>query len=221
MIAFLHVKGSLSFPAVSHEGKRVRGKQPRECARMDLLKPFFRSLVQAPMATVKLDVVQVKNPCPANWNQMAGTSASRFCGTCQKHVHNLSTMYADQAERLLCESAGKLCVRFARDDAGTMITLDYQPPRRKARGWRSWTLLALVLALVSGTTEAVLYGKGTAPFGSRRPPAGRVMVMGDIAPTRTPSFPPVDGDAPGRTFVTGEAPAVCPKSTAVENPTLP
>jgi hypothetical protein len=57
---------------------------------------------------------------------MTGDDKSRFCSHCQKYVHDLSAMHRDEAERLLCESAGSLCVRYKTAPNGQIITLDYQ-----------------------------------------------------------------------------------------------
>src|SRR4051812_2479738 len=102
-----------------------------------------------------LEVLQIKTPCEADWDTMTGNAQSRFCAHCNKHVHDLSAMPRAQAERLVCENAGNLCVRFARDEAGQVLTLDYR--RQKSQRWplRLWTLVALGLAMITGTVEAV------------------------------------------------------------------
>jgi hypothetical protein len=122
-----------------------------------------------------LDVIEVRSPCTANWNQMSGDRQTRFCQHCQKHVHNLSAMAADEAERLVCQNAGKLCVRFERDAAGRVITLDYGGSTRPRWSWRVWTLVALAAALITGSVQAVL-------FGTRIKPVGPTVVAGNLAP---------------------------------------
>src|SRR5262245_32535988 len=84
-----------------------------------------------------LDVIQVANPCPADWEKMSGDEARRFCEHWGKRVRNLTALPADEAERLVCQRAGDLCVRFARDaSTGAVLTLDYarrpQTSRRRA-----------------------------------------------------------------------------------------
>src|SRR5688572_27836188 len=106
-----------------------------------------------------LSVVRVEKPCPADWDHMAGDGAVRFCQHCQKHVHDLSAMPADAAERLVCLSADKMCVRYAAGADGQPLTLEYlrqTPPRWR---WRVWTVVAVSLALVSGTVQALFFGK--------------------------------------------------------------
>src|SRR5262245_48935557 len=85
---------------------------------------------------ISLDVLKVQNPCPADWSEMSGDDRSRFCQHCQKPVHDLSQMTLSDAERLVCQAAGSLCVRMHIDDAGKLITLDYEPAVRSRWTWK-------------------------------------------------------------------------------------
>src|SRR3954464_8218100 len=111
-----------------------------------------------------LDVLAVKNPCAAEWEAMFGDGKTRYCEHCQKNVHNLSAMSADEAERLICESAGILCVQYRYDDAGQIITLDYRPPPRLRWRLRGWTTLAVVVAVLTGILEAIFLGNKRTPI---------------------------------------------------------
>ena len=71
--------------------------------------------------TTPLSVIRVKSPCPESWEAMTGDEKSRFCAGCQRHVHNLSAMPREEAERLICESAGRLCVRFEQGADGAPV----------------------------------------------------------------------------------------------------
>ena len=51
--------------------------------------------------TTPLDVIRVKTPCHESWDAMTGDAKTRFCSGCQRHVHNLSAMPREEAERLL------------------------------------------------------------------------------------------------------------------------
>jgi len=52
---------------------------------------------------------------------MSGEGATRYCGKCQKPVHDLSARTEQQARVLLREHAGKrLCVRYTKDAAGSL-----------------------------------------------------------------------------------------------------
>ncbi len=73
---------------------------------------------------IPLEQIQVAAPCPANWDEMAGTDQVRFCSGCRKNVYNLSEMTRDEAEALVWEKEGRLCVRFYTRADGTMLTQD-------------------------------------------------------------------------------------------------
>ena len=96
---------------------------------------------------VTLDVIDVNTPCPASWDAMSGDGQSRLCEQCGLHVHNLAAMTLDEAQRLVCERAGRLCVRFERDAAGRVLTLDYQRPARTPRTWKFWTFIGAAGAI--------------------------------------------------------------------------
>jgi len=55
---------------------------------------------------------------------MTGTDQARFCGQCRKNVYNLSEMTRDDAQRVVEEHEGRLCVRFYTRADGTMLTQD-------------------------------------------------------------------------------------------------
>lgn len=97
-----------------------------------------------------LDTLSVASPCHADWNQMSGTEQVRFCGDCKLNVYNLSGMTRTDAESLILEKEGKLCVRFFRRADGTILTRDCPVGiqalhRRKVR-----------MVLKRGATAAVL-----------------------------------------------------------------
>ena len=55
-----------------------------------------------------LNVIEIRQSCPANWDQMRGDDRSRYCEHCQKHVYNFSAMSSGEAQQLICGSAGDL-----------------------------------------------------------------------------------------------------------------
>lgn len=72
--------------------------------------------------------VQIDSPCHESWEAMDGDAERRFCGVCQKHVHNLSAMNHDEATALLRRSAGDhLCVRYTAESDGTLRFRDLVP----------------------------------------------------------------------------------------------
>lgn len=69
-----------------------------------------------------LNNIHVASPCPANWDEMYGDDRKRHCGACKMNVYNLSDMTRREAEDLLVNSEGRLCVRFFRRADGSILT---------------------------------------------------------------------------------------------------
>src|SRR3954464_15876620 len=72
--------------------------------------------------TSTLDDVRVAAPCSAGWDKMVGTERVRFCGQCNLNVYNLSAMTKRDAEHLIAETEGRLCIRYYRRTDGTILT---------------------------------------------------------------------------------------------------
>ena len=70
----------------------------------------------------QLDNIRIASPCPANWDEMFGDDRKRHCGDCKLNVYNLSGMTRREAEDLLVNSEGRLCVRYFRRADGTILT---------------------------------------------------------------------------------------------------
>jgi hypothetical protein len=154
-----------------------------------------------------LDLVQIASPCEADWNAMQGDDRSRYCGQCQKHVYNLSVMSRPEAEKLVFEREGRLCVRFFRRHDGTVLTADCPVGLRGVR-----RRIARSLAAACGLFMAILGSTALGSFASRwlpRPagppsqafsewltpgqgvsmPMGELMFGGCALPPVTPSSP--------------------------------
>jgi len=74
--------------------------------------------------TNPLSHIRIASPCSQDWNEMIGTDRKRFCGECKLNVYNLSGMTSDEAENLLMNSEGRLCVRFFKRADGSVLTKD-------------------------------------------------------------------------------------------------
>ena len=124
---------------------------------------------------ITLEQIDLPTPCPADWEAMAGDAKSRFCAGCQKSVHDLSAMTRTDAEALLCDAAGRQCVRFERASDGAIKTLDYRPAAPARHGWKSWAGLGVLLAAAAG---------GVKHYFAPTPAASSSIVqeMGRIAP---------------------------------------
>jgi hypothetical protein len=66
--------------------------------------------------------------CPLSWDDLQGNERVRHCSVCNQDVTNVSAMTEAEAAEFLATQTS--CVRFARDEAGEVVT---QP---SARGWR-------------------------------------------------------------------------------------
>lgn len=69
-----------------------------------------------------LDNLKVAAPCAADWGRMRGDDRVRFCAQCSLNVYNLSGMTRAEAEALVTNTEGRLCVRFYRRADGTLLT---------------------------------------------------------------------------------------------------
>ena len=138
-----------------------------------------------------LNVIRVREPCHESWEAMTGDDTRRFCNGCQRYVHNLSAMPREEAERLVCEAAGRLCVRYQAGSDGAPVTLDYQKPGRIRGGWKLWTAVGAMGACIAGAVQALVREKPTAV---QTPAALGPMLMGDIVgslPPPIPTTPPI------------------------------
>ncbi len=95
-----------------------------------------------------LDNIRVATPCSADWAAMTGDERVRHCGACQKNVYNLSSMTREEAQALIVEKEGKLCVRYFQRKDGTILTADCTVGVRRKRKVR--VLAAGAVALLAG-----------------------------------------------------------------------
>jgi hypothetical protein len=72
--------------------------------------------------TSPLDHVTVAAPCNVGWDNMIGNEQVRFCGQCNLNVYNLSGMTKPEAEHLIAQTEGRLCIRYYRRADGTILT---------------------------------------------------------------------------------------------------
>lgn len=103
--------------------------------------------------TNPLNNLKIASPCEANWDEMQGDQRKRFCGECKLNVYNLSGMTKTEAEELLSNSEGRLCVRFYQRTDGTVLTEDCPVGWAKIKQRVSKTAAAfasLIIGLVSG-----------------------------------------------------------------------
>lgn len=78
------------------------------------------------MSYFTVDELRIASPCTsAEWSDMkGGDDYARLCKTCDKNVYNLSLMTLDEANELIREKEGKLCISLYRRFDGTVLTAD-------------------------------------------------------------------------------------------------
>lgn len=73
-----------------------------------------------------LDSVRVPQPCDVAWEAMRGEDAARLCVSCDRQVHDLASMTRREAESLVTNIRGSVCVRLTRR-GGRTLTRDDAP----------------------------------------------------------------------------------------------
>ncbi len=102
-----------------------------------------------------LESLTIASPCEVNWDEMTGDEQTRFCDHCEKNVYNISEMSRKEAENLIRENEGNVCVRMYRRHDGTVINDDCPVGLRTLRrGYRflkarTWQIAAAFAAIVS------------------------------------------------------------------------
>jgi hypothetical protein len=125
----------------------------------------------------RLEDLKIASPCAVSWASMTGDERVRACAQCRLNVYNLSEMSRAEAEALIVEKEGKLCVRIYRRADGTVLTRDCPVGLRAAR---------LKLLRLAGVAAA-LFASAAGWLGLRRksappPDLGRLhALMGEAA----------------------------------------
>ena len=102
-----------------------------------------------------LDQVHIAAPCPADWEDMTGDDRVRHCSLCRLNVYNLSEMSAEEAESLLQQRTGRICVRFFVPEDGKVTTKDCP------RGVRALRIQALKRVSIAASFVLAAMGCGT------------------------------------------------------------
>jgi hypothetical protein len=190
----------------------AQAKAARETAAAELAR------VEAKLRRMKgaklplLEAIQIASPCTASWADMKGDARVRFCGSCDKHVYDLSAMARGEAEALLREKEGNVCVRLYKRADGTVLTSDCPVGVRKRR-FRKIALAAAGATAGAFAAAFSLY-RSAAPTCTRAqgtPVAGDTFaVMGSAAPVPAPPGPPTSTATSTATATPKAAPSVAP-----------
>ena len=116
--------------------------------------------------------VKIASPCQADWEEMYGDNRKRFCGDCQLNVYNLSGMTREQAESLIQNAEGRLCVRYFQRPDGTVLTADCPVGWAKVKQ-RSRTIVTAAFSMVMTLFSAVLI---TSLFPKTNSAVGRFLI---------------------------------------------
>ncbi len=120
-----------------------------------------------------LSNIKIASPCSADWNEMYGDGRKRFCGDCKLNVYNLSGMSKDEAETLVMNAEGRLCVRFYRRADGSVITQDcpvgWAKVKQRTRVYAT-AIASLLMALFTGVLFVSLFSKQKPLMGDLRIP---------------------------------------------------
>jgi hypothetical protein len=153
-----------------------------------------------------LDNLRVASPCTADWSQMTGDERTRHCGDCKKDVYNLSGMTRDEAEALLVERAGNLCVRYYQRHDGTILLADCTVGARRRRRRRWIAAGAATLLAGSAGVGAALQRKPQCEPVTQLTADDGVTWMGELrTPDPVPEPPPpvVRAEVPAGTVTMG------------------
>ena len=115
-----------------------------------------------------LDNIRIAAPCSSDWNQMIGDERVRFCQQCSLNVYNLSSMTRREAESLISNAEGRLCVRYYRRQDGTILTANCPVGLRAIKRRLSRAVSATLSATLAFFAGLGLYA-GTLP--NEEPPA--------------------------------------------------
>jgi hypothetical protein len=121
-----------------------------------------------------LDNIRVATPCSADWAKMTGDERVRACGDCKKSVYNLSNMTRDEAQALIIEKEGKLCVRYFQRTDGTILLKDCVIGVKRKRRRR---LFAVGAAALLAGGAGLVYRAMTPTMGAMEPDP----IMGGMA----------------------------------------
>jgi hypothetical protein len=167
-----HAALSEELSAVQSKTRELGALQKQEAALSDDLADVRRRLEKmgSRRALPLLESLRIASPCTESWDEMTGDDRVRFCASCRKDVYNLAGMARDEAERLVRERAGDVCIRLYKREDGTVLTSDCPVGQKRKRRRR------LAMAVVGGGVAAAgaLYAAtASVTMGGVRPhPAG-------------------------------------------------
>ncbi len=101
------------------------------------------------MAYFTVEELRVATPCERSWNEMEGDDYVRHCTDCKKNVYDVSMLTRAEANELIREKEGQLCVRYYRRFDGTVLTADCPVGLRRIRKHYLWLRSKFVVAALT------------------------------------------------------------------------
>ncbi len=95
-----------------------------------------------------LGMIEVPIPCTVPWDSMRGNGRVRHCGQCKQSVYLLSEMSKEEAEELIRQKEGKLCVRLYRRPDGSVVTRSCAAVRWSRVVWNAASFVMLGLCSI-------------------------------------------------------------------------
>ena len=170
------------------------------------------------LKTSPLKNLRVAAPCSANWDDMEGDERTRHCAQCKLNVFNLSDMSQAEAEALIKNKIGRLCVRFFQREDGTIITDNCPVGLRALRNRLAWISAGLAAGFffaasgalaawgkLSGTPERAVPEKGAIESVNPGAPL-KVLTTWAKPPVAIPSAKMIQGDVCYPVAVSGKLP---------------
>jgi hypothetical protein len=68
--------------------------------------------------------LRVASPCSIGWETMSGDERVRRCQSCELNVYNIAEMTRKEAENLIVNREGRVCLRLYKRADGTILTKD-------------------------------------------------------------------------------------------------
>ena len=183
---------------------------------------------------IALEELQIAKPCRADWQNMTGDQRARFCGSCHKNVYDISQMTREQAQQLIAEKEGNVCVRLHLRPDGTVITSDCPVGIAATPRPLWWGAFALVALMSSGLAGCATHNETmgdiapVAALGNQTvetQPVAPVKVetltkeLGKIQSVSTTNHPASNGRPTGVTMGAPMMPQPTPKSAPTPQPT--
>ena len=149
-----------------------------------------------------LEQIEIRTPCPMDWDLMDGNDRVRFCDRCKKNVYNIVSMTEAEAVALIDNAGEEICGRIFRRDDGTVVTSDCPPRQNSPLANRKRPLqfsMAALMMLVTfsaglaasapwiGAKVQPLIDRYFSPTHGKGVPIGGAMAMGDMVAPMPPT----------------------------------